>query len=419
MKWDEQKAREAEESFQMSDGEIRAVSEAFRAEIGRGLRHETSSLKLLPSYLGMPTGKEEGEYITLDFGGTNVRADRVRLLGDGRYEMAARVAKPLLVPGKYNHLGGGETAAGLFAFLAEIIDSLVAGDRETPYRLGHTFSFPSEQTSLGDARLMHWTKELSVSDVEGEWVNRRLEDALTKRGLTNIRPVAILNDTVAALLAAGYERGDIAVGSIYATGFNICYLEDFGGEKPSMVLNLEAGGFDKVETNGLDRALDAASEQPGTQRFEKMVSGRYLGELFALAMGSVVGERLPAVSGKDIASVAEGTDTELLARMTGEEFSDEQAAEAVAVARAIVRRSARLVAAAYVGVLRHRAGQGKSVPAQTVAVEGSFFANVPLARATLRDTMRALLGDGEGPAEIADVVNGASLGAAIAAAMAK
>ena len=203
MEWNEEKAREAEAAFRMNDGAIRGVSEAFRAEIERGLRGEVSSLKLLPSYLGMPTGDEMGEYIALDFGGTNVRADRVCLLGGGRHEMAARVARPLIMPGKYNHLGDGETAAGLFGFLAEIVDSLAAGDRKTSYRLGHTFSFPSEQTALGDARLIHWTKELSVPDVEGEWVNRRLEGALAERGLTNIRPVAILNDTVAALLAAG------------------------------------------------------------------------------------------------------------------------------------------------------------------------------------------------------------------------
>lgn len=419
MEWNEEKAREAEAAFRMNDGAIRGVSEAFRAEIERRLRGEVSSLKLLPSFLGMPTGDETGEYIALDFGGTNVRADRVCLLGGGRHEMAARVARPLIMPGKYNHLGDGETAAGLFGFLAEIVDSLAAGDRKTSYRLGHTFSFPSEQTALGDARLIHWTKELSVPDVEGEWVNRRLEGALAERGLTNIRPVAILNDTVAALLAAGYERGDIAVGSIYATGFNVCYLEDFDGAQPPMVLNLEAGGFDKVETNEYDRALDAGSEQPDTQRLEKMVSGRYLGELFALALGAVVGERLPAVSGKDIAAVAEGTDTELLSRMTGETLTEGQAAQAVEIARAIVRRSARLAAAAYIGVLRHRAGRGGTIPAQHIAVEGSFFAHVPLVRETIRDTMRMLLGAAEGPVEAVNVVNGASLGAAIAAAMAK
>ena len=73
------------------------------------------------------------------------------------------------------------------------------------------------------------------------------------------------------LLAAGYERRDVAVGSIYATGFNVCYLEEYGGTKTPMVINLEAGGFDKVGTNAFDRALDAASEQQGTQRLEKML----------------------------------------------------------------------------------------------------------------------------------------------------
>ena len=33
---------------------------------------------MLPSYIGLPTGKETGEYLALDFGGTNLRVVLIR-----------------------------------------------------------------------------------------------------------------------------------------------------------------------------------------------------------------------------------------------------------------------------------------------------------------------------------------------------
>ena len=118
MEWNGQKAREAIESFAFGPEELVAAVEVFRSEMEKGLQGSAdSTLKPLPSYLGLPTGDEQGEFITLDFGGTNVRAEHVRLFGGGQYELAARVAKPLIVPGRYNHAGHGSSAEGLFNFL--------------------------------------------------------------------------------------------------------------------------------------------------------------------------------------------------------------------------------------------------------------------------------------------------------------
>ncbi|MBQ8698069.1 MAG: hexokinase, partial [Schwartzia sp.] len=342
MEWNGQKARDAIASFAFGPEELVAAVEVFRSEIKKGIEVDgASTLKPLPSYLGLPTGDEQGEYITLDFGGTNVRAERVRLFGGGQYEMAARVARPLVAPGRYNYSGSGASAAGLFGFLAEIIDSVLGGNHETPYRLGHTFSFPSAQESPRDARLLSWTKELAVPGVEGRWVNEHLSDALKARGLVNVRPTAILNDTVAAMLAASYQWNDVTIGSIYATGFNACYLETFGGEKQAMVMNLEAGNFGWLDQNEYDLALDAASEKKGAQTLEKMVSGRYLGALFSRAFGDILGETFPAVTGEDMLAIIQGEGAPLLRGMAGVPLTDDQMKEAAALAEAIVRRSAR------------------------------------------------------------------------------
>ena len=417
MEWNGQKAREAIEAFTFGPEELIAAVEVFRSEMEKGLQgNADSTLNPLPSYLGLPTGDEHGEFITLDFGGTNVRAERVRLFGGGQYEQAARVAKPLIVPGRYNHAGRGSSAIGLFGFLAEIIDAVLGGDHETPYRLGHTFSFPSTQDSPRDAKLISWTKELAVPDVEGRWVNERLNDALLRRGLSNVRPTAILNDTVAVLLAAAYQWDNVAIGSIYATGFNACYLEKFGGEKQPMIMNLEAGNFGWLDQNEYDMALDATSEKEGAQTLEKMVSGRYLGALFSRAFGDILGETFHAVTGEDLCRIIQGDGAALLRCMTGVSLTDGQIEESAALAEAIVRRSARIAAAVYVGMLRHIL-DGKAIGAQNIAVEGSFFTHMAVARVALRDALREILGDEGKNVQILHVTGGASLGAAIAAAM--
>ena len=417
MEWNGQKAREAIESFAFGPEELVAAVEVFRSEMEKGLQGSTdSTLKPLPSYLGLPTGDEQGEFITLDFGGTNVRAEHVRLFGGGQYELAARVAKPLIVPGRYNHAGHGSSAEGLFNFLAEIIDAVLGGNHQTSYRLGHTFSFPSTQDSPRDAKLISWTKELAVPDVEGRWVNERLNDALLRRGLSNVRPTAILNDTVAVLLAAAYQWDGVAIGSIYATGFNACYLENFGGKKTPMIMNLEAGNFGWLDQNKYDMALDATSEKEGAQTLEKMVSGRYLGALFSQAFGDILGETFPAVTGEDLCRIIQGDGATFLRRMAGNSLTDKQIEESAALAEAIVRRSARIAAAVYVGMLRHILGEG-IIGVQNIAVEGSFFTHMAIARVALRDALREILKDEGENVQLLHVTGGASLGAAIAAAM--
>jgi hexokinase len=414
VKWNERKAKDAIAVFSFGPEEIVAASEVFRSEMEKGVAGDKSStLNPLPSFLGLPTGDEQGDFIALDFGGTNVRAERVRLFGGGQYERSACMAKPLIIPGRYNHANGGETAQGLFGFIAEIVDAVIGGDHETPYYLGHTFSFPAVQESPDDAKLLSWTKELAVPDVEGQWINERLSEAMQARGLTNVRPTAILNDTVAVMLAAAYQWDDVAIGSIYATGFNACYLEKFGGEKPPMVMNLEAGNFGWFDQNEYDAALDQASEKPGEQVLEKMVSGRYVGALFSRAFGDILGETFPAVTGEDIFHIIRGDDEGLLQRMAKGSLTEDQVRESVALAEAIVRRSARIAAAVYAGILRHVGNDG----GKNIAVEGSFFMHMSMARATLHEALKELLGDEAEKVKVWQVTGGASLGAALAAAM--
>ncbi|MGP1471552.1 MAG: hexokinase [Schwartzia sp. (in: firmicutes)] len=422
MGWDEKKAEWAREAFALPRREMDAVARRFQGAIGQGLSGKESSLRLLPAYVGLPTGEETGDFLTVDFGGTNVRAAKVRLFGGGRCAVTARVEKPLRLLGEYDFTGKDTSAAALFGVLADLVGEAAGGDRERPYRLGHTFSFPSLQETLTDARLIQWTKEFSVSGVEGAWVNTLLFEALAARGFSNLRPVSVINDTVAVLLSAAYQMPGTFIGAIYATGHNTCYYETSPGMRSPTILNLESGGFSDVEQNVYDRRLDAASERPGAQRLEKMTAGRYLGTLYALALADILSlDEPPSFSALDLAAVVSGDSAARakLEALAGESLTERALAQAVELAAAIAGRSAGLVAASFAGILRHRAAE-RMAPSRCIAVEGSLYEKFPGLSVTVSRALTIFLqGSGIAPPSVCLVRGGATIGAALSAAMAE
>lgn len=426
MELDHKKFKEIKAAFTLDNDTLHHIADDFRAEMHAGLAHEKgASLRMLRTFASLPTGKETGTFLALDFGGTNVRALRLRLDGSGKYKIESKVAKPLTLPGVYDYVCADATADEMFDFLAEIIDEAIEGDHETKYLLGHTFSFPSEQTNLCNARLITWTKEFATKGVEGKVVNDLLEDALMRRGMKNVVPVAVINDTVAVLLAAAYKREHTYIGSIYATGQNTCYFENFadGSEKP-MVINMESGGFNRLPFSKYDDAIDACSEQPGAQRLEKMVSGRYLGMLYGAALADLLGKEgasYPFTSIELSAIVADAfldrhAAGAIIEAKTGMTFSAADRALMQDLAGTVIQRSAHIVAATYAGIIRHRAGETKAEN-QFIAVDGSVYEKVPLVAHHLRGALDKLLLDEAVNIQIILENAGSALGAALAAAM--
>lgn len=430
MAFAEGKFQEILSEFASTTEFIREVATNFQKDLQIGLRDpKSSSMRMLKSYVGLPTGNETGEYLALDFGGTNVRVLRIKLLGEGRYEVVKKVGEPLILPGKYDYIGKNSTADEMFGFLARLIDEAIDEDHETKFYLGHTFSFPSTQDDLNNARLIIWTKEFATPGVEGEVVNDLLLDALKKRGIENVVPVAVINDTVAVLLSAAYKQSEVYTGSIYATGHNTCYLEGSihdpkGFGQGGMILNLECGNFMKLTPNRFDVELDKNSEKPGEQRFEKMVSGRYMGELFSMAVAELLDSdkkfNFTSVDMSEIvldASENLSKAAAIIAEKTGANLEVADLKKIKELNKAIIIRSARLVTASYVGIVWQRANGGE-ITAQHVAVDGSVYEKMPLVQENIRKALADLLGDDAYKVNTILDNGGSGLGAAIAAAMA-
>jgi hexokinase len=152
--------------------------------------------------------------------------------------------------------------------------------------LGFTFSFPTEQTAINAGTLITWNKDFAASNVIGQDVVWLLQQELLERGI-NLRVCALANDTVGTMEAAAYRFPETAMGVILGTGTNAAYLEKAsnvpkwaGPPCDDMVINTEWGNLGMGSLmNRYDMAVDRASDNPGAQQLEKMISGMYLGEL--------------------------------------------------------------------------------------------------------------------------------------------
>ena len=91
--------------FELSVPAMRKIMTGFRSEMDKGLSGRSSSLKMIPTYVQMPTGKEKGRYVALDLGGTNFRVLELTLKGKGR------MGRPLIMKfalGKKHITGSAE-----------------------------------------------------------------------------------------------------------------------------------------------------------------------------------------------------------------------------------------------------------------------------------------------------------------------
>lgn len=235
----------------------------FLSEMEKGLQGEKSSLMMVKTYL-KPTGRlpKEASVAVLDAGGTNFRGAIVTLPAT----ITEKMNRPM--PGSL----GSVDNESFYAAFAEEVKRL--RPRASAEKIGWCFSYPAEATEDLDARLVRWTKNIDAPGVVGQLVGRELASR------TDGTRAAIVNDTVATLLAAKATEGEKAyssyLGFILGTGTNTAYVEKSLG---SMIVNAESGGFDKIEPSAFDRAVDEKSLNRGFNIFEKMIAGAYLGAI--------------------------------------------------------------------------------------------------------------------------------------------
>lgn len=415
-------------SFEVDKESMLRIAGLFKETMEAGLKGEKTCLKMLPSYIGKPTGKEQGVFMTMDMGGTNLRCTKFKI-ENGNFEKLAEIKEKLINKEKDFDLTKSNTDAGqLFGYMADCMSSITEPG-ESMY-LGNTFSFPCRQEGINEAYLIHWTKEITTSGVEGQNINQLLADALKAKNIS-IEPVAILNDTVGTLLVAMYSYQDADIGSIMGTGHNTCYLENnhpINGGK--MIVNLESGNYNVgLPVTKYDEIIDKNSQMPGAQLLEKMVSGYY--------MGSLVKEVCKDMFESKVLFTSVDADSEtffnqsfnalmvenfiLYPSKTTEQYNCtmEDAEIIKSVSEAILKRTVRLVATSFIGILFHQENNGTRITNKhVVAIDGTIYEKMPKAPKLMEEAFAEALGQDAENISIRLVKDGSGLGAAIAAAVA-
>ncbi|CAK7265823.1 hypothetical protein SEPCBS119000_001715 [Sporothrix epigloea] len=268
--------------------------------------------------------KLQGRFLAIDIGGTNLRAGFIELLGNHEPLMneSARASSQQSTPNLCRlhehswpiqaHLKTGDVD-GLFAWIGSCIAEVVREGcvsfglpRATPLPMGVTFSFPMQQESLSEARLMSMGKGFAISSylelgphlVAGY---EKARAASTDFVLPPVKIAAIANDAVSTLVSFLYEaprcaNSKAAMGVICGTGSNATLLLEQSKLHPSkrrdyghdvkIAVNTEwsirgsAAAIRAVQfIHPWDEQLSDSVECPGFQPLEYMTAGRYLGEL--------------------------------------------------------------------------------------------------------------------------------------------
>ena len=425
-----------EKKFFLSLSDMNKIIHNFHLEMKKGLSNKRSSLKMIPTFARKPSGKEKGEFLALDLGGTNFRVLSVKLKGKGKYSTSPVMMSSL----KKEHME--KSGKILFTFLANSIKKFIKKNRMSTskrYDIGFTFSFPVRQKSISSGMLIKWTKGFKAKGVKGKDVVKLLNESIKSQGLYNTKVVAICNDTVSTFVAKSYEDNKCDVGVILGTGTNACYSEKVtsihkcgikGKSFDEMIINMEWGAFDKLKVNDFDIKLDRASKNPGEQQLEKMVSGMYLGKILGFVAEYLMEKRVLTCKNKNFnpnnfkseyMSVIEPDDTEnlektksVLRKLGISDSSLEDRKTIKEVCKLVSLRAARISASSMIAVIT------KIDPylskSHTIAIDGSVYEKHPNFSKNVKIAIKELLNKKAKKIKLSIIKDASAKGAAIIAA---
>ncbi|KAI0658174.1 hexokinase [Cubamyces menziesii] len=442
--------RKYESLFTLTPQRMRIIVEAFKESLELGLSKHGQVVPMIPTYVfGWPSGKETGKYLAVDLGGTNLRVCLVTLEGEGKFE---------ITQSKYrlSEEQKQEDGQKLFDFCAECLKAFIdsnieAGviEKDVTLPLGFTFSYPCSQDRIDHGVLIRWTKGFGAPNTEGHDVVAMFRQSLAKHSVP-ADVVALTCDTTGTLIASHYVNPKTRIACIFGTGCNAAYMERVAdipkiahlGIDPNaeIAINCEWGAFDSFEHENLPRtkydiSIDESSNKPGEQAFEKLISGRYLGEILRLIICELIDEgvlflgqntykiEIPYSFDTAFLSLMESDPTDELLMIIGI-FSHFFALETTlaerqffrALAKLVARRAARLSACGIAAIVSK---MGYLDEGCCVGADGSLYNKYPMFAERIHEGLQDIFGDKGKNIVTYHAEDGSGIGSAIVAAMTK
>lgn len=442
-----EKATKIAKEFELPEGFVKKAVDVFIKQADESLEKQTlRGLPMIPSYVsGIPKGTEKGVFLAIDLGGTNFRVCSVTLNGDSTFDII-QSKKP--IPDSLMKSTSAEFISHLGDRIQEFIethccDTMQHEGGSDILKMGYTFSFPVNQTSINRGTLIRWTKGYDIKDMVGKDIVIVLQEELDRRNLP-IHIAVLLNDTVGTLMSRAYTKpetsgGQTLIGCIFGTGTNGAYSEKvrkikkFTGETTEkiMVINTEWGSFDNdltiLPNTKYDKQVNINSPNPDFHLFEKRVSGMYLGELLRLCMADLgfqseeianpwsFDTMVPSVIDGDEDPKLEKTG-KMLAEYVGLSTTSLEERKAVRIlSKAIGRRSAHLSAIPCAGLILHTKALEK-FPSLDIGGDGSVIEFYPNFQKMMHEALAEALGkEGDSKITIGIAKDGSGVGAALCA----
>ena len=374
--------------------DLSECTKEFACAMRRGLAQQQQTMPMLPTYLYSSGKLKKGEKaIVIDAGGTNFR--RALIGFDGKKAVIDCLDK--------RQMPGAEEPATWNDFISGVADCVQPLIKQTK-NIGFCFSYPVEITPECDGKVLGLTKQVKIEGASGSYLGASLRAELEKRGEQPDR-IVVLNDTPATLLAGKVlSKGsyDGYIGLVAGTGCNTCCeiecdkiekLGLSGGGK--MLVNIESGSFDAFPRGDADLAMDEELPDTGEYIAEKMISGRYLGQvcMYTLKMAAKEGlfsERATEIIEK-MTEVTTPTIDKWGSGRFPKGFNSEDRVNLVYIISEIFERSARCIASKLCGILEVT-GAGSSRPV-CIAVDGSLYSESKLLRPELERFMDVYAGE--------------------------
>jgi len=431
------------EAFCLDKSKMEEIVDFFHDEMLRGLEGQASSLAMIPTFLprwdSSHTSRDDDIYLALDFGGSTLRVLEVKFNSrEGGFSVVSQrrhVLSKELVEVREGKRIFDAIAKEIKVFM-ETRGRLNDGRN---YRMGFTFSFPFEQTAVNAAKILRWAKGFVADDVIGKDPVLLLKTALKENGVHNVEINAVLNDTTGTLLA-GANHPNCNLGMILGTGTNICLniptskIKKISGiyDDDDMIIVMESGNLNLRKVGIISRfdlEVEKDSNNIGKQCAEKLMSGKYLGEIFRIALkeaAGIVNDTHPLSQKGSLSTALMSAIETLISDSMREEMnrifleqhlkmkvsSDEDATMIRNLSLHIKQRSAQLSAMLISGAIRFL--DPVMLQQHTVIIDGSVYTK----DAAYQEKLHQILAEmGAQNIHIKEVEDGSGIGAAIAASV--
>lgn len=346
--------------FMLDNDQLKTIAHSFREKVEEGLNADNMEIQCIPTFITPKAKGIDGKALVLDLGGTNYRVAIVdfdkgapTIHPDNGWKKDMSIMK-----------SPGFTREELFR---ELSDMIVGIKREEEMPIGYCFSYPAESVPGGDAKLLRWTKGVDIKEMVGQFIGKSLLDYLNKKNKIKFTGIKVLNDTIASLFAGLTDSSyDAYIGLIVGTGTNMATfipaekikkLKSAYNVQGLIPVNLESGNFHPPFLTTVDDTVDAIFGDLGKQRFEKAVSGMYLGDILKATF--------------PLDEFEEKFDAQKLTAIMN--YPDMHKEVYVQVAHWIYNRSAQLVAASLAGLILLLKSYDEDTRKICLVAEGSLF----------------------------------------------